>query len=216
MVRTIKVYIADDHPIIRKGLVEILNKEEGVECIGETGNGNEAYEQIIALEPDVAILDIDMPVMSGLEVIKKAQQQTQITRFVILTMHKEEQFFRDAQEVGAKGYLVKDTILNDLIDCVKSVDHGVAYVSPSMKKYLDQQEIKQASIDWAKKFSLTPSEINVLKFVKQGKTNKEIAETLFVSEKAIEAHRTNCIRKLGIESGKNALMKFLIENNGSI
>jgi DNA-binding NarL/FixJ family response regulator len=210
--RIIKVYIADDHPIIRKGLVEIIQEQKNIECIGEGTNGKEAFEQICELEPEIAIIDIDMPVMSGLEVCEKAMSKSPLTRFVILTMHKEESYYKNAMNMGVFGYLNKDTILNDLLDCIYAVHKGDKYVSPLMRKFLDDGESKSVSDKWAKKYELTPSEINILKFVKQGKTNKEIAEILFVSEKAIEAHRTNCIKKFGIESGKNALMKFLLEN----
>jgi DNA-binding NarL/FixJ family response regulator len=208
---TIKVYIADDHPIIRKGLKELIAEHDHIEWIGEGNNGLEAYNQIKELEPSVAILDIDMPVMSGLDVCKKLISEKNFTRLVVLTMHKEEGFYHDAMQIGIHGYLIKESLLSDLADCIQQVHKGGTYTSPAMSKYLKttQQEVNKE--DWMKKFNLTPSEINVLKFVKQGKTNKEIAGLLFVSEKAIEAHRTNCIRKLGIEPGKNALMKFLLE-----
>ncbi len=210
--RIIKVYIADDHPIIRKGLVEIIQEQNNIECVGQGSNGKEAFEHICELEPEIAIIDIDMPVMSGLEVCEKAMRESPLTRFVILTMHKEESYYKDAMAIGVLGYLNKDTILNDLWDCINAVQRGDKYVSPNMRKYLQDGESKTISDKWAKKYELTPSEINILKFVTKGKTNKEIAEILFVSEKAIEAHRTNCIKKFGIESGKNALMKFLLEN----
>jgi DNA-binding NarL/FixJ family response regulator len=211
----IKVYIADDHPIIRKGLKELIADHGHIECIGEGNNGLEAYTQIKELEPSLAILDIDMPVMNGLEVCKKLLHEKSFTRLVILTMHKEEEFYKEAMQLGIHGYLIKETLLSDLAECIKQVHKGGTYTSPAMHKYLNATDAEIKMDDWPQKYGLTPSEMNVLKFVKRGKTNKEIAELLFVSEKAIEAHRTNCIRKLGIESGKNALMKFLLSNSNT-
>jgi DNA-binding NarL/FixJ family response regulator len=216
MKSTIKVYIADDHPIIRKGLKELIAEYDYIECVGEGNNGLEAYTYIKELEPSVAILDIDMPIMSGLEVCKKLIVEQNFTRLVLLTMHKEEGFYNDAMQIGIHGYLIKETLLSDLADCIQQVHKGGRYTSPAMNKYLKNANHEINTEDWVKKYGLTPSEVNVMKFVKQGKTNKEIAELLFVSEKAIEAHRTNCIRKLGIEPGKNALMKFLLERKNSL
>lgn len=214
MNRIIKIFIADDHPIVRKGLLEIIQEQNNIQCIGQAENGLEALEQIIKLEPDLAILDIDMPMMNGLDVAKKAIAKNLFTRFVILTMHREESFYNEAMDIGIRGYLLKDAVLNDLIDCIHKVQGGGNYVSPTLNKFLEKREVKQLESDWARKYQLTLSELNVLKLVGQGKTTKEIAEILFVSEKTIETHRGNCVKKLGLEGGKNALMKFLLENKG--
>lgn len=215
MERIIKIFIADDHPIVRKGLKEILQEQKNIQCIGEAENGLDALEQICKLEPDLAILDIDMPMMNGLDVAKKAISKNLFTRFVILTMHREEGFYNEAMDIGIRGYLLKDAVLNDLVDCIHAVQKGGSYVSPTLHQFLEKRESKQLSSDWSRKYQLTLSEMNVLRLVGEGKTTKEIAEILFVSEKTIETHRGNCVKKLGLEGGKNALMKFLLENKGN-
>ncbi len=214
MERIIKIFIADDHPIVRKGLIEIIQEQNNIQCIGEAKDGLEAYEQICKLEPDLAIVDIDMPMMNGLDVCKKAISKNVYTRFVILTMHREEGFYNEAMNIGVRGYLLKDAVLNDLVECIYAVQKGGTYVSPTLHQFLEKREAKQLSTDWSRKYELTLSELNVLKLVSEGKTTKEIAEILFVSEKTIETHRGNCVKKLGLEGGKNALMKFLLENKG--
>jgi len=214
MERIIKIFIADDHPIVRKGLIEILQEQKNIQCVGQAENGLDALEQIINLEPDLAILDIDMPMMNGLDVAKKAISKNLFTRFVILTMHREEGFYNEAMDIGVRGYLLKDAVLNDLVDCIHAVQNGGSYISPTLHQFLEKRETKQLESDWARKYQLTLSELNVLKLVGQGKTTKEIAEILFVSKKTIETHRGNCVKKLGLEGSKNALIKFLLENHG--
>jgi two-component system nitrate/nitrite response regulator NarL len=214
MERIIKIFIADDHPIVRKGLKEILLEQPNIQCVGEAENGLQALEDVIRLEPDLAILDIDMPIMNGLDVAKKAISKNLFTRFIILTMHREEGFYNEAMDIGARGYLLKDAVLNDLVDCIHTVQKGGTYVSPTLENFLEKREAKKLTSDWARNYDLTLSELNVLKLVSEGKTTREIAETLFVSEKTIETHRGNCVKKLGLEGGKNALMKFLLENKG--
>ena len=109
-----------------------------------------------------------------------------------------------------------DTVLNELVECIYKVQKGGTYISPTLHQFLEKREAKELSADWTRKYQLTLSELNVLKLVGEGKTTKEIAEILFVSEKTIETHRGNCVKKLGLEGGKNALMKFLLENKGMV
>lgn len=214
MERIIKIFVADDHPIVRKGVKEMLHEQPFVQCIGEADNGLDAFNEICRLEPDLAILDIDMPMMNGLDVAKKAISKNLFTRFIILTMHREEGFYNEAMDIGIRGYLLKDSVLNELVDCILTVQKGGTYISPTLDQLMEKRASKQLADDWARKYELTLSEMNVLKLVGEGKTTKEIAEILFVSEKTVETHRGSCVKKLGLEGGKNALMKFLLENKG--
>lgn len=212
MPEPIQVLIADDHPIVRKGLVEIIHEHPDIRCIAEAGDGLEALNLVRKLEPHIAILDLDMPLMNGLDVCRKALASKPITRFAILTMHKEESFYNEAMECGVSGYMLKDAILTDLVECIRTLHRGKTYISPSVEKFISRRNEKQLASDWAKKYDLTVAELNVLKLVAAGKTTREIAGMLFVSEKTVETHRGNCVRKLGLGGEKNALMKFLLEN----
>jgi DNA-binding NarL/FixJ family response regulator len=210
-----KLVIADDHPIFRKGLIDILRTEKSFRIIGEAADGNEALELIIKHQPDVAVLDVDMPQLDGIQVCKKALEQKINTRFVILTMHKEEEIFNEALNTGVSGYVLKDNAVSDIIDCIKTVAKNETYISPDINQFLvtrKQKQCRQNAVQ-EKLSELTASETRILKLIADNKSTKEIADMLFVSYKTIENHRSNICRKMGLE-GNNALLKFIIENSG--
>lgn len=211
--KIISIAIADDFPIVRKGLKEIIHDHPNLQCISEFDDGLSALEGILKQEPDIAILDIDMPMLNGLDVCKMALQKKVRTKFIILTMHRELGFYNEAMNIGVSGYLLKDQILNELITCIYDAHEGKQYLSSSLRDFLIQRESQQLKSDWARKYNLSISELNVLKLISEGKTTKEISDSLFVSEKTIETHRSNCVKKIGLEGGKNALLKFLLENH---
>lgn len=212
----INVIIADDHPIFRSGVREILSKASDIQLVAEAENGMKAYQDILAYLPDVAILDLEMPVLNGLDVCKKVLKDKHQTQFVILTMHKEKQFFHDAMNSGVKGYLLKDTASDDLLDCIRGVYQGNLFVSQSLRYLQNEHQHIHSSPEMEKvETLLTPTEKIILKLISSGKTSAEIASMLFVSPNTIENHRSNMSKKLQLE-GKNSLMKFSMNLKGEL
>lgn len=208
-----KIFIADDHPIFRTGIKEVINKLPLATCIGEAENGLEAYKGIIQLMPDIAILDLDMPILSGLDVCKKVLNEKHFTKFMILTMHKEKHFFDDALDCGVLGYVLKDNAIEELVNCITTVGRGECYASPQIAALLTEHQALQQLVPEIKRKlnTLTPTEKIILKLIGQGSTSQEIAHNLFVSSNTIDNHRANIARKLELE-GKNALVKFVIQH----
>ncbi|MCW3070742.1 MAG: DNA-binding response regulator [Bacteroidetes bacterium] len=204
--------VADDHPIFRKGLVEILRDVEDLEIVAEVADGLTAYQQIISKRPDIAILDIEMPGLSGLDVCSKVLKEKSDTKFILLTMHREKDFFNNAMDMGVLGYLLKDNAITELIVCVEKVLKGEKFVSPGIEMLLTAQdrvnEIPELKM-------LTATEKIILKLIAESKTTAEIAGLLFVSPNTIDNHRSNIVKKIGLE-GKNSLLKFAIRSKDSL
>ncbi|MEY2829414.1 MAG: hypothetical protein RIQ33_1272 [Bacteroidota bacterium] len=213
----IKILIADDHPIFRSGVRDVLSKINDFEIIAEAENGMDAYQKIISLLPDVAVLDLEMPVLNGLDVCRKVLHEKHQTEFIVLTMHKDKQFFVDAMNSGVKGYLLKDNAINDLVDAVKKVYKGEEFISKQMLHLLKEtSQFQHANPDLEKVNTLlTPTEKVILKLISDGRTSAEIAAMLFVSPNTVENHRANMTKKLKLE-GKNSLLKFSMQLNGQL
>jgi len=209
----IKILIADDHHIFRKGVLSILAEDKSLQAIGEASNGDEALELSIKLHPDIVLLDIDMPGLSGLDVARKLKQKNSPVKSVILTIHKDREFFEEAMTLDIKAYVLKDSIANDLIDCIKMVAQGDYYISPSISGYLVQnrKEVHEPALTE----KLTHAELQILKLIAQNKTSHQIAEELFRSIRTIENHRNNICVKLNLK-GPHALLLFAIENKDKI
>jgi DNA-binding NarL/FixJ family response regulator len=206
----ITVLIADDHPIFRKGLISIINKDDEFSIAGESSNGKEALEFIKLNQPDIAILDIDMPVLTGIEVVKALKESSNHTRIVFITMHKDESLFNAAMDLGVKAYILKDSIADDLLDCIKTVYNNNYFISPKISGYLIKRNeiLKQET----KKLELlSKTEKEILKLLSLNITSKQIAAELCRDIRTIETHRNNICTKLGLK-GHNALLLFSIEN----
>lgn len=208
------VVIADDHPIFLSGVKEVLAEIRTIELAGAARDGAEAYNLIVAHRPDLAILDLEMPVLSGLDVCKKVQSEKHQTRFVILTMHREKHYFTAAMEAGVHGYLLKDNAIQDLIQCIEAVCAGKKYTSAAIEHYLTEhsEQHRHAEVQHAQNV-LTPTEKIILKLISEGKSSADIAALLFISVNTVENHRGNMTKKLSLE-GKNSLMKFAMQFKG--
>jgi two-component system, NarL family, response regulator DegU len=204
--------VADDHPIFRKGLIDALKQIHDLDIIAEVSDGVEAYKNIIAKRPDVAILDIEMPGLTGIDVAKKVLGEKSETKFIVLTMHREKDFFNDAMNIGVMGYVLKDNAITELIDCVKKVIKGGKYVSPGIEKLLVRNEGEKHVPEIDK---LTATERVILKLIAESKTSSEIAQLLFVSPHTVDNHRANIVKKIGLE-GKNSLLKFALEYKNNL
>jgi DNA-binding NarL/FixJ family response regulator len=205
----IKITIADDHHIFRKGITSVVAEDDNFEILGESAAGDEALKLIEELKPDIAILDIDMPGLSGLDVARKLKGSSSNTKIVILTIHKDKEYFDEALELDIKAYVLKESIANDLIECLKQVAAGEYYISPSISGYLVQKN-REAGRTENELSKLTTAELKVLKLIAQNKTSAQIAETLFNSIRTIENHRNNICHKLGLK-GPHALLLLAIK-----
>ena len=209
----IKLVIADDHHIFRKGILSIVSEDTGIEVTGEASNGYDALRLITEINPDIAILDIDMPGLSGLDVARKVKAQKLATKIVILTIHKDKEYFDEALELDIKAYVLKESIANDLLDCIKKVSAGEYYISSAISGYLVEKNRSAAKHNGIEK--LTNSEREILKLIAQNKTSSQIAAELFRSVRTIENHRNNICNKLGLK-GPHALLLYAIQHKSVI
>ena len=190
--------IADDHPIFRHGLKEIIETDSLLKVVAEAGDGRSALEKIELLRPDVVVLDIDMPEMDGFAVAKEIRKKSLPVEIIILTIHREEELFQEALDLGVKGYALKDSAISDMISGVKSVTAGRAYISPQLSAFLLNRRDRADALARQKPGleSLTPMERRILRLIAEDKTSKDIAAQLFISHRTVETHRTNIFRHL--------------------
>lgn len=204
----IKVVIADDHPIFRQGIKQALELIPNVQIVGEAGNGMEAYHYILEHIPDVVILDLEMPIINGIDLCFKIKKEMSKMKVIIITMHKEKHYYQQALKAQADGYLLKDNAIEDLITCFKAVQNGKEYISPNLESLLFDKGVKTHADD--RILLLTPTEKVILKLISDGKKSSEIAALLFSSPHTIENHRSNIIKKLNLDGEKNTLLKYAI------
>ncbi len=212
----IRVVIADDHPIFRQGLRQIIEREPQLNVIGEAGDGQTALERIATLRPEVVILDIEMPRMDGFGVARSLLKQRLAVEIIFLTVHNDEAFFNEALAMGAKGYVLKDSAVIDIVSAIRAVMSGQHYVSPALTSYLVTGRRPASAVKPRISLDLlTPTERHILKLLAEYKTSKEIAEWLHISPHTVQTHRKNICAKLGLE-GSHALMKFALEHKSQL
>ena len=208
-----RIVIADDHPIVRSGLRQAIERDRQFTVVGEAADGTDALAQISALRPAIAILDIRMPGLDGFGVARELRKQNLPVHLVFLTLHDAEDMLDAALELGARGYLLKASALSEIIEGLRAVAAGRHFVSPSLTGHLlDRQQVTAAAPAIE---SLTPSERRVLSLVADYKSNKEIGEVLFVHHRTVETHRANICQKLDLR-GHNALLKFALAHKAEL
>ncbi|MBI2619019.1 MAG: response regulator transcription factor [Ignavibacteriales bacterium] len=212
-----RIVIADDHPMFREGLAKAVEHHEEFLIVGKAGDGAEALRLIKELRPDLAVLDVSMPKMDGLEVARAVHREALPTEIVILTMYKELTYFNAALDLGVRGYILKDIAISEFLSCLKSVTEGQYYISPSIAHLLVEREKKAQSLATSVPAlqRLTPAERAILKLVAQNLTSREISEKIFVSVRTVENHRTHICQKLGIK-GHNKLLEFALQNKSAL
>lgn len=200
--RRVRVVVADDHKLVLQGLVSLLKEDEGIEVVGQAVNGREALEEIQRLRPDVALLDITMPEMSGLEVTRQVAGQFPDVKVLILTMHEEEAFFFEALRSGASGYVLKGASSDELLAAVLAVDEGGVYLPPKLAGMVLRDYIEGGLTREAEPLCepLTPREEEVLRLIAQGLTNQEIAERLVLGLNTVKTHRLHVYQKLSLHT----------------
>jgi DNA-binding NarL/FixJ family response regulator len=213
----IRIIVADDHPIVRQGLRQAIEAERGLKVVAEATDGLMALDQIKSLMPEVAVLDIDMPELDGFGVLRALRRERIDVEVVFLTIHRDEDFLNEAINLGAKGYVLKDSALTDIVNCVKLVASGQHYVSPALTNLLLNRQHRAASLSQRtpELKDLSPAERRVLKLLAEYKTSREIAAELFISHRTVETHRTNICNKLEIH-GNHSLMKFALAHKSEL
>jgi two-component system response regulator NreC len=190
----IRVVLADDHVLVRQSLKSLLERE-GFQVVGEASDGQEAIRRVESLRPDIAVMDISMPTLNGIDAARELSRSFPKTKSILLTQHDEDQYISEALEAGVKGYVLKSQVANDLVQAIKQVSRGQAYLSPGVSR-----AVMDAFRSKSKKprDPLTARERQVLQLIAEGKSTKDIASLLGISVKTAESHRTRLMRKLDI------------------
>ena len=204
----IRILLADDHAMVRKGFRMILEAQADMSIVGEAGNGREAVEQAGTLHPDVIVMDVAMPELNGIEATRRLAATSPRSRVLALSMHKDSVYVREILRAGARGYLLKDSIDSDLVSAVRAVAKGDGYLSPAVSDAVltDYRRHVTDPLDL-----LSSREREVLQMIAEGKTNKEVAATLNLSVYTIDAHRGKIMEKLNLHS-TGELVRFAVRN----
>ena len=205
--KPIRILLADDHSVVRQGFRMILSKHADLEVIGEASNGREAVELAQRLVPDVAVVDIAMPEMNGVEATRQIRQNVPECQVLVLSMYKDAPYVRETLRAGAKGYLLKDSIDEDLVKAVRAVARGEGFLSPAISATVldDYQKHVSDPLD-----QITPRERQLLQMLAEGKTSKDIAAELNISVYTVDAHRSRIMKKLKLRS-IGELVRFALQ-----
>lgn len=212
MTKNVRVLIAEDHTILREGLRALLRSDPEIEVVGEVENGRDAIRLAGTLAPSLILMDLSMPGINGIEAIAEIKKRFSAAKVIALTVHKTDEYIREALQVGVDGYVLKDATAGELIMAIKSVANGKTYLSPSISErivsgYLGGSKGSTISTAWD---TLTHREREILKLIAEGHTNKHIAGYLSVSVKTVEKHRSNLMKKLDLHNAP-MLTAFAIE-----
>jgi DNA-binding NarL/FixJ family response regulator len=207
----IKILIADDHSMIREGLKQLIELEDDIQVVSQAGDGLEALEGICAYNPDVVLLDINMPNMNGLQVLQEIKRRDIDTKVLVLTIHNEVEYLYKAVEIGVQGYVLKDSESDVLISAIRAINNGDSYIQPNMASLLfrkmNSKDNTNNNID-----DLTRREIEVLKLITEGLLNKEIAYSLSISEKTVKNHVSNIFKKINVSDRTQAAVYAIKKN----
>lgn len=214
---SVRVAIIDDHPLFRQGLRQLLAGDPRYECAGEAGDGPAALELFARERPEVAVLDVNLPGFSGLEVARLAQERRLPTKLVVLTMCNDEETFNRAMDLGVLGYVLKENAVAEVLESISAVAHGRHYLSPSISGYLLRRHEHAVALASRRPGleDLTRAERRILVLIALNKTSREIAAELFVSPRTVETHRANICAKLGLR-GSHRLLQFALENRSAL
>jgi len=201
--KKLRILLADDHALVRRGARAVLNSRQGWRVVGEAANGREAIEKALKLRPDVAIVDISMPELDGVEVARQLREAIPDTKVLVLTMHESDQMVRRALDAGAHGYLLKSDLTNCLTKAVKAIADGKRFLTPRVSEIVLEGFLKTRNQHQQGKRTnarTTPREIEIVRLLAEGKSNKEIAVLLGITIRTVETHRAKIMLKLGLHS----------------
>ena len=199
--KDITVMLADDHVLMRQGIKQILELEDDIDVIAQAGDGEETVEKAVDLNPDVILLDINMPKLNGIEVLRRFKDLGVASKVIMLTINDDREYLYETMKIGANGYVLKDSDVDSLIKAIRDVHMGKTYIQPSIASMLvTEMNSKDKSVnkDLLKIKSLSKREYEVLTLVAEGLNNKEIADRLFISEKTVKNHVSNIFKKIDV------------------
>jgi len=221
-VRKIRILIADDHALLRSGLIRLLGDSDEIEVVGEVENGFDAVQKTQELHPDMVLMDIGMPVMNGIEATKQIKQWDEDIKVLVLTVHNNEEYLFQSFQAGATGYLLKEAADSDLINAIQVVARGDYFLYPPITKMMvdnSMEKQRQGREPASNSGSLTDREREILKLVAEGYTCREIAEPLYISVKTVETHKANIMEKLNLhkraELVRYAIHKGILQVNSA-
>ncbi|HEY2849855.1 MAG TPA: response regulator transcription factor [Gemmatimonadaceae bacterium] len=212
MTDAITIVIADDHPLFRKGVADMIRGDAAMRVVGEASNGEQALQLIRSLRPRIAVLDFEMPKLTGLDVVRTLAAESSATAAVLLTMHEGTDMLQMALGGGVRGYVSKESAAGEILTCLHLVAAGRTYISASLQQKRGGGITASAAGGLRE---ITPAERNVLKLIAQNRTTREIAEALKISPKTVENHRSKICQKLGV-TGNNALVRFVLDHLGEL
>ena len=205
---TLRIIIADDHPVFLAGLKTVVDTEPDIEIVGQASDGDEALRMLEELRPDIAVLDIGMPKIDGVGLLTEVQQRRLPVQVIFMTMYRERKLYDKGMELGLRGYVLKDSASSDLIEAIRTVASCQKFVSPGLLQHFTERQSKSGEMRMSAE-QLSASEIRILSLIAEYKTSREIADTLYISPRTVETHRTNICTKLGLQ-GRHALMKYAL------
>jgi len=218
-VKKVKLMLVDDHKIVRQGIKKLLEEEPDLQVAGEAANGREAVKKATELKPDVILMDITLSNLNGLEATKQIKKVLPDVKVIMLTMHKNEEYVLQSFQAGASGYILKEGAVEELVSAIRSIHQDKSFLSPTISKtlidaYLRKMETGKTETPFD---LLTDREREVLQLIAEGSTNREVAKSLFISVKTVEAHRAHIMQKLNIHDiaklVKYAIQKGLVDLN---
>lgn len=212
-----RIIVADNHPLLREGLRQVIASDEGLSVVGEADDGEAALALIEAHRPDVAVLDITMPNMDGFELARAIRGKGLPVHVIFLTIHDEEDMVNEALDLGARGYVLKEGAIKEIVFAIKAVVKGQSYLSPSITAHLVNRQRRAAALLDRKPglAELSPRERQILSLIAEAKTSKEIAAALRIDYRTVENHRNNICRKLDLH-GTNALLTFALNHKSEL
>ena len=209
----IRVLLADDHAILRTGLMHLLGEKDGIEVVGEAENGREAVQKAQELRPDIVLMDISMPVMNGMDATREIKKRNRDIKVLVLTVHDNEEYISQAFQAGAVGYVLKKAADSDLVNAIEVAAGGDYVLHPSVTRIMVENYIEKMGSAKEAAHShntLTDREREILKLVAEGFTNREIAQSLYISVKTVDTHKANIMEKLKMHK-RNELVRYAIE-----
>ena len=211
------IIIVDDHPLFRRGLREVLEENSHYQVVAEASDGEEALRLVVASKPRIAIIDIDMPRLNGLEMVRAVRKLELPVAAVFLTMYKEEDMFNAALDLGVKAYVLKENAADEILAALDHVSRGEVFVSPPMSdmKTRRRNRVQQLLMSKPQIDDLTPAERRVLRLIAEDRTTKEIASLLQISARTVENHRLNICQKLNLH-GSHSLLRFAFDHKSYI
>jgi DNA-binding NarL/FixJ family response regulator len=215
MAKQIRIVLADDHPVVLKGLRMAVEEDPRHIVVGEAPDGEKALDCIRNLHPDLAILDINMPKLDGFAVARETSRLKLPTKIIFLTLHNDQKIFDAAIKLGVKGYLLKESAMQEIAAAIENVVCDRTYIGSAIAAQVMERQLKVPSSVNSMLGRLTPAERTILRMIASGKASKEIAEELSIHYRTVENHRVNACRKLGI-AGSNALLRFAVQHKADL